>query len=239
MPLALVFSAGAMFGAWQAGVWKALAGRVRPDMIVGASAGAWTGWAIAGGATPDDLIREWLNPQTARVMQPGLHRHGILRPEAMHAKARELYSRYRPAIPFGLVMVEVPPFRLRLVRDSQIGWKHLAAACSIPLCYPPVAIDGRSYVDGGLLAGLPLVAAERMGATEALALNVLTTLPLRMIRKVLRPARPSPALKVIRIEPPRGLGSLRDATVWSRANMERWIDQGIRDGTRAATSITM
>ena len=52
MPTALVLSAGGMFAAWEAGVWKALSGRFQPDVIVGTSAGAWNGWAIAGAPRP-------------------------------------------------------------------------------------------------------------------------------------------------------------------------------------------
>jgi len=48
---ALVLSAGGMFAAWEAGVWNVLHKRVRPDMIVGASAGAWNAWVLAGGGT--------------------------------------------------------------------------------------------------------------------------------------------------------------------------------------------
>ena len=82
-------------------------------------------------------------------------------------------------------------------------------------------------------------AAETMGATRAIALNVLNTPAFRLLRKTLRVPNPSAALKVIRLQPSERLGSLRDAVVWSRANVERWIALGERDANRAATSITM
>ena len=44
---ALVLSAGGMFGAYQAGAWKALAPELSPDLVVGTSAGSLNGWAIA------------------------------------------------------------------------------------------------------------------------------------------------------------------------------------------------
>ncbi|HYW44429.1 MAG TPA: patatin-like phospholipase family protein, partial [Bryobacteraceae bacterium] len=119
---ALVFSAAGMFGAWQAGVWKALCGRFKPDLIVGASAGAWNGWSIAGGATADDLIGVWRDPLTGKIMQRGLHSTGIVVPTLLHQRAQELFSRYQPRIPFGLTVVEVPRLRLRLFRNPDIGW---------------------------------------------------------------------------------------------------------------------
>ncbi|MBM3775954.1 MAG: hypothetical protein FJW37_12460 [Acidobacteria bacterium] len=56
MAAALVLSAGGMFGAYQAGAWRALEGRFRPDLVVGASVGALNGWAIAGGCAPEELV---------------------------------------------------------------------------------------------------------------------------------------------------------------------------------------
>jgi NTE family protein len=135
--------------------------------------------------------------------------------------------------------VEVPRLRQRLVRDSGITWQYLAATCSIPFCFPPVRIEGKSYVDGGLLGALPLWAAREMGATRAIAVNALTTLPFRTLRRVLPPRHPGADLEIVRIEPSTPLGSLRDAVRWSRANVERWIEQGERDGNRVCTSITM
>jgi NTE family protein len=236
---ALVLSAGGMFGAWEAGVWKALHSRFQPGVIVGASVGAWNGWAIAGGCTAEELIETWMDPATGTILRFGLHHAGIMRPEALHARARELFARYRPRIPFGLTVVEVPRLRPRLVRDTEITWRHLAAACSIPFCFPPVCIGGKHYVDGGLLGALPLWAASQMGATRAIAVNALTTLPFRALHRILRPFTPAAELEVVRIEPSEPLGSLRDAVLWSRANVERWIVQGERDANRACTSITM
>jgi predicted acylesterase/phospholipase RssA len=94
-------------------------------------------------------------------------------------------------------------------------------------------------VDGGLLGALPLWAAQEMGATRAIAVNALTTLPFRMLHKAMRGPRASTALEVIRIEPSTELGSLRDAVCWSRPNVERWIEQGERDANRVATLVTM
>ena len=143
-----------------------------------------------GGATPEELIEQWLDPATATIMKPGLHGAGLLRPKVLHEKARELFARFRPRLPFGLTLAEIPRLRPHLIRDSAITWQHLAATCSIPFGFPPVAIDGRKFVDGGLLGALPLWAAGEMGATRAIALNVLNRLPFTLLRTVLRPPLP-------------------------------------------------
>ena len=238
MPTALVLSAGGLYAAWEVGVWKALRDRISIDLVVGASAGAWNGWAIAGGATVDELERDWLDPATGRILAWGPHSKGLLRPENLHRKSRDLFARYRPRIPFGATVVEVPRLRTRLLRDSEVTWQHLAASCSIPFFFPPVRIDGKHYVDGGLRGALPLWAAEAMGATRAIAVNALTHPLFRAVHTLLDRHRASAALEVIRIEPSEPLGRLSDAVVWSEPLIARWLALGERDGARALRSIT-
>ena len=59
---ALVLSGGGMFGAYQAGAWKALSREISPDMVVGASVGALNGWLIASGVAAEELEQRWLDP---------------------------------------------------------------------------------------------------------------------------------------------------------------------------------
>jgi NTE family protein len=236
---ALVLSAGGLWAAWEVGVWSVLRERFRPDLIVGASAGAWNGWAIAGGCTPQELARLWMDPATGQVMRFGMHKSGCLQGAPLRAKARELFERFQPRVPFALTTVELPSLRSCIVRDREITWQHLAASCAIPFGFPPVEIAGRCYVDGGLRAGLPLWAAEELGAKRAVALNVLNTPGFRLLHRMMRGKRAGASLKVIRIEPSNRLGSLRDAMHWDAANIERWIAQGERDAKCAASSITM
>jgi NTE family protein len=236
---ALVLSAGGLWAAWEVGAWSVLRERFRPDLIVGASAGAWNGWAIAGGCTPLELARLWLDPATGEVMRFGLHSTGFLRGEPLRAKARELFERFSPRVPFALTTVEIPSLRCHIVRGRDIAWQHLAASCAIPLAFPPVEIGGRRYVDGGLRAGLPLWAAAELGATRAIALNVLNTPGFRLLHRAMRGKQAGSSLEVVRVEPSRRLGSLRDAVRWSAGNIERWIAQGEQDAKRVASSITM
>jgi NTE family protein len=228
-----------MFGAWEVGVWMVLREHIHFDMIVGASAGAWIGWMIACGASPDDVKREWTDPGMAKVMQPGLHRWGWLRPEALYEKARKLHAAGPARMPFGLTAVEMPQMRVRLFREGEITWKHLAATAAIPLSFPPVQLGGKWYVDGGAKGSLPLWAAEEMGATHAIGVNCLTLFPFRLMRAVVRPRQPSSKLDVRLIEPARPLGSLKDGVVWKASNVERWIEQGVKDANRALSSVRM
>jgi NTE family protein len=58
---------------------------------------------------------------------------------------------------------------------TRIHADHVLASCAIPFVFPPVAIDGHSYVDGGLRQNTPLIPAIRMGATHCLVIGTKRT----------------------------------------------------------------
>ncbi len=96
---ALVLGGGGMFGAYEAGVWKALEGVFRPDMIVGASIGALNGWAIAGGCPADEWAEEWLSLGAAahlRMRMPNGVFEGLYDSEPLQDYVRELTRRFSP-----------------------------------------------------------------------------------------------------------------------------------------------
>jgi len=239
MPCALVLSAGGMFGAYQAGAWKALAEKFQPDLIVGASAGSLNGWAIAGGCSPAELCAIWTDPASADLMHvrlPGLSRGGIFDAQPLQRMVDDFFARFHPRIPFAATMVEVPRLRQVYVTGDRITPAHLRASCAIPVGYPPVRIDGRLYVDGGLLAVVPLWAAVAMGATSAVVVNALPTMPSRVLRAAVKtfralaaPKAQFPDVAVVEIRPAGPLGNVREALSWKRENALRWIAQGERD----------
>jgi len=238
-----VLSAGGMFGAYQAGVWKALSGRFHPEIVAGASVGALNAWAIAGGATPSELIERWRAPECAslatfRLLQPPWR--GVFDARPLHAHIRGLWETYRPRVDIGVVATEIPRCRPRLFRGPEIGWLRLAASCAVLLCYPQIRIEGRVYSDGGLLGALPVWAAARMGATRIVAVNVLARAPSRVAGWAVRGFQalapgspPTPGeVEVCTISPSQPLGRLRDAVFWRREAVERAIEMGEEDATR-------
>src|SRR5262249_21164076 len=111
---ALVLSGGGMFGAYQAGAWKALSRAVRPDIVVGASVGALNGWLIAGGVSAEELERQWLSPASGDLMTYRLPRtpwSGLFDPRPLADHAKVLTSAYSPQVDFGVVLVQLPWLR--------------------------------------------------------------------------------------------------------------------------------
>jgi len=239
MPCALVLSAGGMFGAYQAGAWNVLSQRFEVDLIVGASAGALNGWAIAGGCSPADLLAMWRDPATALLMRrrlPLVPWNGFFDPAALDRQVRDWYQRFRPRVPYSLTLVEVPRLRLVRIPGDRVTPAHLMASCAVPLGYPPVRIGGRLYVDGGLLDVLPVWAAAEMGATQVIAVNALPLMPSRLLRAAARVVRflgrkpvQVAGLQLVLVSPRATLGSVRDALTWSPENVRRWIQQGEDD----------
>jgi predicted acylesterase/phospholipase RssA len=224
MKRALVFSGGGMFGAWQAGVWRGIAARLgsAPDLIVGASVGSLNGYAIAGGATPDELCGFWRAPEIGRFRD-------------LPATIRVLMDRHPPRIEYALTLTDLARMKPKIVRGPEVTWRHLAASCAIPGLLPQQRIGGRWYSDGGLLNPLPVWAAVELGATQILAIHALPEIPSSVLkpfvkgfRKVFGHHPPLPSgVELVTIEPDVPLGSVRDALVWKRENIERWITEGL------------
>jgi NTE family protein len=238
-PKALVLSAGGFFAAYQVGVYKALWPYWKPDLVVGASAGALNGWLIAAGLSPDELIAEWFSPESRDTVKfrkyPSVS-GGYFDPEPLRQRAIRVHRDHPLKLPLGVVSVEVPRFHPHIFRNHEITPDHLVATCSIPWFYPWVKIDGMRLLDGGLFEPTPVWAAAAMGATSILAINCLPKLTPQVIHLALSSIhrlRKSPlpvGVEVSWITPSGPMGGARDAVVWKQKNVERWLGMGISDG---------
>jgi NTE family protein len=240
---ALVLSAGGMFGAYQAGAWRELSTSFQPDMVVGTSVGALNSWAIAGGCSPDELIRRWTSPSAAAFLRRRISLlpwRGFFDYDSFSHHIQEFYAAFRPKIPCGVVLADLLRRRPRLVQSEEIKWEHLAGACAIPLGVRAVRVDGRLYVDGGMLNILPLWAAKEMGAAGVVAVNSMPLMPSRAVRTlmgavhaIVPKAQEKSGLEVVTIAPPGPLGTLGESLRWNRDTVSRWIERGAEDARRA------
>lgn len=240
---ALVLSAGGMFGAYQAGAWQAIAEEFQPDIVVGASVGALNGYPIAAGCSPESLIERWLDPESASALQlfpDAGWRNGWFDPEPLRFQAERILEEFEPQVPFALVVVQLPWLRTVTVRHPDITAAHLQATCSIPLFLPSVNIEGKRFLDGGLLEKLPLWAAVEMGATRIIAIDSLPKVGVWWLRagtkfaRMFRPRRRYPdGLDITVVSPSEYLGDMNDAVFWKKENVERWIELGAKDARAA------
>jgi predicted acylesterase/phospholipase RssA len=239
---ALVLSAGAMFGAYQAGVWQALEGRIAIDVVIGASVGSLNGWAIAGGMSATALTERWRQlPEASRLRLrwPRRPLDGFADADYLSSWIQELHSGLRPRCDYGVVMTRVWPFGASLAKWPDVTWQHLAASCAMPLVFPHYRLDGCLYTDGGLLQALPLWAADQFECERVIAVNVLPTalfwggtFTSRVMRGIGKQPQTCVNAKVLRIQPSRSLGTVRDFLLWDPGNVDRWIAQGYADASR-------
>ena len=209
-----------MFGAWQAGAWRALAPAFQPDLIVGCSVGALNGYAIAAGWTPEELCHWWRQPGVASFKNLPKVIEGMM--------TRHLQREY------ALVVVDLLRMKPRTILGPDVTAAHLLASCAVPGAMPPQRLDGSFYADGGLLNPLPVWAAVQLGATRIVAMNVLPQVPSRILAPFVKGFRavfgyrpPLPAnVELTTLVPARQLGSMKSALVWEQGNVNRWIEEG-------------
>ena len=156
---------------------------------------------------------------------------------ALRQTVADLVAERPLQLEYAAVLVDLQRMQPVTVRAAQVTAAHLLASCAVPGAVGPQKIDGRWYVDGGLLNPLPLWAAVEMGATRIVALQALPEIPSLLLRPFVKgfravfgyhPALPA-GVELSMITPHGTLGTLRDAYSWKRENVDRWIAQGAAD----------
>ena len=175
----LALGAGAARGFAHVGVIKALEAQgIRPDIVVGSSAGSVIAALLASGATGNDLNRLALNLDEATIADWGLpfagRFGGLIKGDALQNMVnREVQNKSieQMRIPLGIVATELQSGKGVLFRSGNTGLA-VRASCSVPGVFQPAVISGKEYIDGGLVAPVPVSYARQMGATLVIAVNI-------------------------------------------------------------------
>ncbi len=173
-----VLGGGGNLGAVQVGMLQALVeAGITPDAVVGTSIGSLNGAFFAGHGdlAGTEALRElWLTvrrqdvfPTNVRNITQGLfnHQNHLFASDAVRRlilRADLGFSRLEEA-PIGLHVVATDLCRVEAVMlSSGDVVTALLASAAIPGLFPPVEIDGRTLVDGGVLANVPVAQAEAL-----------------------------------------------------------------------------
>ena len=132
-----------------------------PSRVSGSSAGALVTGAWAAGLPAPDLARELEVLERRDFWDPGLGA-GLLRGELFRARlARLLPNRefVHTRVPAAMSVFDVRTRDTRVVEHGDLA-TAIVASCAVPLLFHPVRIEGRPYLDGGILdrpglAGMP------------------------------------------------------------------------------------
>ena len=177
--IGLALGGGAARGFAHIGVIKALEAQgIHPDIVVGTSAGSVVGALYASGhdgfalqkiamELDEATISDWAVPFFGKST-------GVLKGDALQAyvnKAVRNQPMEKLKIPFGAVATDLKTGQPILFRRGNTGMA-VRASSSVPGVFQPVAIGGRTYVDGGLVAPVPVRFAKEMGAEFIIAVNI-------------------------------------------------------------------
>ena len=175
--LGLALGGGAARGFAHVGVIQVLeeAG-IQPELVVGTSAGSLVAALYASGKTSAQLKRVAETMEEAEItdwMMPILNR-GALRGDAL---ARYVNSQVggklieQMKLPLGIVATDLHSGDPVLFRRGNTG-SAVRASSAVPAVFQPVKIGNREYVDGGLVAPVPVKQARDMGANVVIAVDI-------------------------------------------------------------------
>ena len=183
--IAFVLSGGGVLGAAQVGQLQALTeAGIIPDVVVATSVGALNGAAIAADPTPEGAARlaeVWSQLKTEDIFPGSRFARAwniVSRGDHIHPNTgiRRLVEQL-PAATFEDTAVPVWISATNL-RSGEEEWfsqgslmRAILASTALPGIFPPVAIDGELYIDGGVVNNVPISQAVSLGAKRVYVLT--------------------------------------------------------------------
>lgn len=173
--IALALGGGAARGFAHVGVIEALTqAGVKADLVVGTSAGSLVGALHASGMNPAALRSAALSLEEGALGDWTLGSKGLLKGRALQDLVNRMVGS-RPIerfpVPYAAVACDLYNGRARLLRSGDAGLA-VRASSAVPGVFEPVRIDGREYVDGGLVSPVPVRPARELGADIVIAVDI-------------------------------------------------------------------
>lgn len=177
--LAVVLGGGSARAFAHIGVIKALeAAGVKPDLIVGCSAGSLVGAFWAAGYSGRDMEALAYEVQDSAIIDSiaptTSGRRGLLSGQSLESfvnkgvRGRSMTGLMAPLI---TVATQFPSGQLQEFKIGDVGFA-VRASCCIPGIFLPAERDNQEYLDGGLVSPIPVRTARANGATLVVAVDV-------------------------------------------------------------------
>ncbi|HET8829051.1 MAG TPA: patatin-like phospholipase family protein [Pelobium sp.] len=159
MRVGIVLSGGGIRGIAHLGVLKALKDKkVTIDAISGTSAGAIVGALYANDVDPYEALSVFNDTRLIRYLRPAFRAPALLNLETAFA----LIKNYIPhdnfenlKIPLTITATNFNEGKLVYFSEGELIRKVLASSC-IPGIFIPIMIDGKLYIDGGVMNNFPV-----------------------------------------------------------------------------------
>lgn len=173
--IALALGGGAARGFAHIGVIKVLEGHgLKPDIVVGTSAGSVAGALYTSGHSGFDLQQIAFDLDRATVADWTLFGKGLIKGDALrqfinHAVANKTIQQLRPR--FACLATNLKTGESVLFERGEVGLA-VQASSAVPGVFRPAVIGNQEYVDGGLVSVVPIKSARKMGADFVIAVDV-------------------------------------------------------------------
>jgi NTE family protein len=175
--IGLALGGGAARGFAHIGVIQVLeeAG-IRPDMVVGTSAGSLVAALYASGKNGAELARLALTMDESAITDWAFPGRGLIRGEGLARYVRDNTGGRtieQLPVPLGIVATDLDSGEGVLFQRGDVG-AAVRASSAVPALFQPVRIGSREYVDGGLVSPVPVRFARQMGAELVIAVDIST-----------------------------------------------------------------
>jgi NTE family protein len=157
--IGLCLSGGGSRGFAHLGVLQAMDDLgIKPTMISGSSSGALVAAIYAQGVSPLEAFEQLSNISVVRSLRLAFNRFGIFKLN----KAASLLKKFVPhnsfeglAIPIAVCATHISQGEAVYFTKGELS-QAVMASCAIPGLFSPVIINGKRFVDGGIIDNLPL-----------------------------------------------------------------------------------
>lgn len=173
--IGLALGGGAARGFAHIGVIQVLeeAG-IKPDLVVGTSAGSLVAALYASGRSGQELAATALTMDEGAITDWAFPSRGVIRGEALARYVREQTGGRtieQMKMPLGIVATDLDSGAPVLFQRGDTG-VAVRASSAVPAVFQPVKIGEREYVDGGLVSPVPVRYARQMGAEMVIAIDI-------------------------------------------------------------------
>lgn len=174
--VALVLGSGGARGYAHIGVIEVLEQHgIRPDLIVGTSAGSIVGSIYASGKSAAELREIALKLKANDVRDVSVSLKGFFDGKKVEDYVNEQVQNtplHRLKIPMYVVATELKEGTKTVFNYGNTG-QAVRASASIPSMFVPIKIGHNEYVDGGLVSPVPVQVARDLGADIVIAVDIL------------------------------------------------------------------
>jgi NTE family protein len=173
--IGLALGGGAARGFAHIGVIKALEAQgIVPDIVVGTSAGSVVGALYSSGLSGFQMQKVAIDMDEGQIGDWSLPDRGVFKGEALQNFVNKAVgNRPLEKLPrsFAVVATDLKSGESVLFRTGNTGMA-VRASSAVPGVFQPVSINGRDYVDGGLVSPIPVRAARSLGANFVIAVDI-------------------------------------------------------------------